>query len=241
MMTVKELSDLSGVSVRTLHYYDQIDLLKPESITKAGYRLYGDKSLKRLSTIMFFKELDFPLAEIKSIIDNKQLDEKEVLEKQIELLTEKRNRLNNIISLAKKIKKGENRVMSFWQFDTTKLEEYKNQAREKWGSTDAYKEYEEKSKGRTQGEDKMLATGLMQIFADFGEIKDKPLSDESVMEKVDELKAFITENYYTCTNEILLSLGEMYISGGEMTENIDSFGGKGTAEFVNKAIKEYVK
>ncbi len=241
MMTVKQFSDLSGVSVRTLHYYDQIGLLKPEDVTESGYRLYGEKSLIRLRSVLFFKELDFSLDEIKKIIGNPDFNESNVLSRQIELLIAKRDRLDEIISLAKKLEKGDITSMDFSQFDSKKLDDYKNEAKQKWGSTDAFCEYEQKSKGRTQNKDKALAVGLMQIFADFGKLKDKPPSSEDVMKKVAELKDYITKNYYTCTDEILLSLAEMYISGGEMTENIDSFGGSKTAEFVSKAIKKYVK
>lgn len=135
MMTVNEVSKLTGVSIRTLQYYDKIGLLKPTGYTESGYRLYDDIALEMLQQILLFKELEFPLKEIKEIIS-------------------------------------------------------------------------------------------------------RPDSAD-VQSQVQKLKDYITENFYKCSNEILLSLGEMYAGGGEFTTNIDRVGGTGTAEFTAEAIRIY--
>ena len=131
--------------------------------------------------------------------------------------------------------------MSFDAFDKSKIKECADKAREAWGNTLAYKEYEEKSKGRSDIENAALAEGLMDLFTDFGALKDRPADDAAVNEKVKELQDFITKNYYKCTDEILLGLGAMCAAGGEFTENIDKAAGEGTAIFVNEAIKAWIK
>ena len=96
MKTVKEVSKLAGVSVRTLHYYDTIGLLKPTEVTGAGYRLYDDTALERLCQILLFRELEFPLRVIKQIMDNPGYDKGKALEQQIELLTFKKEHIENL-------------------------------------------------------------------------------------------------------------------------------------------------
>ncbi len=133
MMTVNEVSKLTGVSIRTLQYYDTIGLLKPIEYTESGYRLYDDTSLERLQQILLFKELEFPLKEIKKIIDAPNFDRNKALEQQIELLTMKKEHLENLISFARGIKGIGVKYMDFKVFDTTKIDEYSKRAKEQWG------------------------------------------------------------------------------------------------------------
>ena len=129
--------------------------------------------------------------------------------------------------------------MDFKAFDNKKMDEYAKQAKESYGSTSAYKEFEEKSKGRTKEQEKNLGIGMMNIFAEMGKLISLEPSDDAVQAKVAELRAYITENFYNCTPEILSGLGQMYAAGGEMTDNINSYGGDGTAEFAAEAIRIY--
>ena len=118
MKTVKEVSELTGISIRTLRYYDEIDLLKPAKVTEAGYRLYDESSLKKLRQIMFFRELEVPLSEIKAIMKNSESDNRKILETQKMMLEMKRNRLNGIIELISDVLKdstGSARNMTIWQ------------------------------------------------------------------------------------------------------------------------------
>ena len=131
--------------------------------------------------------------------------------------------------------------MDFKAFDTKKMDEYAKQAKESYGSTPAYKEFEKKSNGRTKEDEKSLGIGMMNIFAEIGKMLSLKPSDDAVQEKVAELRAYITEHFYNCTPEILSGLGKMYAGGGEMTENINNYAGEGTAEFTAEAIQVYCK
>ena len=131
--------------------------------------------------------------------------------------------------------------MDFKVFDTTKMDEYARRAKEQWGQTVEYKEYEEKSGKQSAETQKQAWQNFMLIFVEFGKMTDKKPEDSDVQLKVDELKDYITEHFYKCSNEILNDLGKMYASGGEFTENIDKAAGAGTAVFVAKAIEIYCK
>ena len=241
LMTVHEVSELTGVSIRTLHYYDEIDLLKPSVTTEAGYRQYDRQNLETLQDIMLFRELEFPLKEIKAIITNPKFDRIKALEDQIGLLELQRKRIEDLIVLARSIKlKGET-DMSFDAFDKGKIEAYKNQAKEAWGDSPEYKEFEEKDAQYTEVERRANAENLMDIFYEFGDMKAKDPADSLVQAQVKKLQNFISEHYYKCSNEILNNLGDMYVAGDDMTKNINAAGGEGCAEFVNRAIKVYVK
>lgn len=121
-----------------------------------------------------------------------------------------------------------------------KMDEYAARAKETWGATDAYREYEKKSAGRSRGEEQVLGTQLMEIFGEFGKVKNDSPESAEAQKLVKKLQAYITEHYYTCTDDILLSLGEMYSAGGEFTENIDNYAGVGTAAFTAQAIEAYI-
>jgi len=239
MMTVNEVSKLTGVSIRTLQYYDTIGLLKPSKYTESGYRLYDDTALLRLQQILLFRELEFPLKEIKELIDAPGFDREKAIDQQIELLLLKKEHFEKLIDFARNMKTIGEQKMDFSAFDKKKMEEYTKKAKEQWGHTEAYQEYEEKAKGMTDEKQNDVTTRFMQVFAEFGKMKDKDAASDEAQTQVKKLQDFITEHYYTCSKEILAGLGKMYAAGGEFTENIDKFGGEGTAVFVAKAIEEY--
>lgn len=239
MMTVHEVSKISGVSIRALHHYDNIGLLPATKVTNAGYRLYDDTALERLQHILLFRELEFSLKEIRDILDSPDFDRNKALEQQIHLLKLRKEHLQNLIDLACGIKAIGVKNMSFEAFDTRKIDEYAKQAKESWGKTAAYKEYEQKSAGRSTEEQQTINVKLMEIFAEFGRIKDKSPDGEEAVALAKKLQDFITEHFYTCTDEILSGLGTMYAGGGDFTANIDKAGGEGTAEFADKAIQAY--
>lgn len=241
MMTVHEVSRRTGVSVRTLQYYDNIGLLHPATYTQAGYRLYDDTALEKLQQILLFRELEFPLKEIRNILDSPSFDRDKALEQQITLLTMKKEHLEALIELAWNIKLKGEKDMDFSAFDTKKMEEYAAQAKAAWGETHAYHEFEEKSKGRTMNQQQDINMQMMGIFAEFGQLREGDPASEEAQNLVKKLQDFITAHFYTCTDEILASLGQMYAAGGEFTENIDKAGGTGTAEFSGKAIEIYTK
>jgi DNA-binding transcriptional MerR regulator len=236
MMTVKEMSRLTGVSIRTLHYYDQIGLLHPSEVTEAGYRKYGESELARLQQILLFRELEFPLKDIRAILDSPDFDQKKAIEQQIRLLYLKKEHLDALILLAREIKSTGGKKMDFKAFDTAKIDEYTKKAKEEWGKTDAYREYEQKSKGRSVKESMEINEGLMNIFKEFGQMKDREPESAEVQELVKKLQDYITDHFYRCTDEILSGLGKMYAGDAEFSGNIDRAGGKGCAAFASAAI-----
>lgn len=241
MRTVNEVGKLTGVSVRTLHHYDAIGLLKPTEITEAGYRLYDDAALARLQSILLFRELQFPLKEIRAILDSPDFDAREALGQQIRLLELRRKHLDELIAFAREIQKGGMDKMSFQAFQKDEIEQYEKEVRERWGSTRAYGEYEQKTKGKTKEELDMTGEKLMALLAEIGGLRVSSPDEATVQKKIGELQAFITEHYYTCTDEILKGLGEMYVCDERMKRNIDRAGGDGTAEFVRQAVAVYCK
>ena len=239
MKTVQQVSKLTGVSVRTLHHYDQIGLLKPAKVTEAGYRLYDETALKRLQAILFFRELEFPLKQIGEILDRPGFDFSSVLADQIRLLELRAEQLQKLISHARQIQKTGVIPMDFSAFDRTKQESYAAEAKKRWGSTDAYKEFEQKTAGQTQAQQNAAGDGLMTIFARMGTIRTADPAASEAQALVKELQDYITAHYYTCTKQILRGLGMMYIAGDDMTANIDAAGGAGTAQFAHEAIEIY--
>ena len=241
MMNIGELSALSHVSIRTLRHYDKLGLLKPARVTEAGYRQYDEAALQRLHTILLFRELEFPLSDIKRILDAPDFDPAAALEKQITLLTMRREHIDNLILLARGLKAKGMKHMDFSAFDTKKMDDYANQAKALWGKTDAYKEFEEKQKSATEEDNRNAEKDIMKIFCEFGAVKHLDPADQQVQVLVAKLRAFITEHFYNCTPEILKGLGKMYACGGAFTESIDGVGGEGTAVFSDKAIEIYVE
>ncbi len=237
MMTVHEVSKLAGVSIRTLQYYDRIGLLHPTGRTEAGYRLYDDTDLERLQHILLFRELEFPLKDIRDILESPDFDRNKALEQQIELLTLKREHLEHLIRFAKDIKEMGVKHMDFSAFDKSKLDEYAREAKASWGDTPEYKEFEAKTKNRSDKDNQLFVERFMLLFKEAGEIRDKDPGSPEAQDLVKRIQAYITENMYTCSKEILSSLGKMYSAGGDFTKNIDAAGGEGTGAFVDKAIR----
>ena len=237
-MQIKEFAEFTGVSVRTLHYYDEIGLLKPCYVDEhTGYRFYDKNSLLRMQEILFYRELDFPLKSISEIISSENYDKKKALSEQKKLLILKKERLDRLISAIDDAVKGEN-VMD--AFDNSEFENYKAEIQEKWGNTDAYKEYADKTKNYSKNNWQSMTDGLNDILAEFAVCMkngNEPDSDEA-QSLVKRLQNHITETCYTCTKEILASLGQMYVLDERFKNNIDK-NGDGTAEFINKAIGIY--
>lgn len=241
MMTVAQVSKLTGVSVRTLHHYDQIDLLKPSQITEAGYRLYAQAALERLQLILLFRELEMPLKEIAEIMDAPDFNREQVLSAQIKLLELKQQQIEDLLILAKKTRKIGVGNMDFSAFDKKKQKEYAREAKSRWGKTEAYAEFTQKSEGRSEETEKALGAGLMGLFVRLGQMRDQAPDSEVVQAWVAKLQAYITEHYYTCTKPILNGLGFMYSDGGEMNQNIDKAAGTGTGILAHQAIEIYSK
>jgi DNA-binding transcriptional MerR regulator len=244
MRTVKQVSDLTGISVRTLHYYDEIGLLKPSKVTEAGYRLYDEGALEMLQQILFFKELDLPLKEVKQIITSPDFDRMQALKNHKRLLILKRNRLDNLIGLVDKILEGGN-DMSFKEFDMSEyinaLEEFKKEHTDEvtryWGSMDKFNEFIERIKSR-ESEVGAMAVKQYGSIEKYTEAMKKNLSNfsalmeqaNSVRDNIDAYKAKSTDIFTRLTSdlsrdpssgEIQQIITELVTSVNESTNNMD--------------------
>ena len=239
MYTVHQVSRKTGVSVRTLHHYDAIGLLKPAQVTPAGYRMYNDETLMRLQSILMFRELRFSLSEIKGMLDSPDFDMRKALIQQIELLEKERAHIDRLIDCARSIQEKGVKAFMFDALDRTKMEAYKKEAYEKWGETAAWQEYASRKVPPDQHQ--QAAKDMMVLFGEMGAVKHLPPESDEAQAKVKALQQFITDNFYTCTKEILNNLGLMYTQHDRFRQSIDSVGGEGTAAFVQKAIEIYCK
>lgn len=240
-LSISEIAALSGVSVRTLHYYDEIGLLKPREVSESGYRYYDRESLETLQSILFYKELQFSLKDISNIITQPQYDRKQALKKQRELLILKEKRLKKLIKLVDDTLKGEDN-MSFKEFDTSEIEnmkkKYEKEAKELYGGTDEYKESIKKSARYSDEDKEKIAVEYALIMKEFYNNKNLNPNDEKIQKLVRKWQNHITKYYYECTKEMLKCLGQMYINDERFKENINK-NGEGTAEFMAEAIAVY--
>lgn len=201
MKTVKQVSQMAGISIRTLRYYDEIGLLRPTTVTEAGYRLYDDKALERLQEIMFFKELDMPLETIRHILEHPALDRQEVLKMQKRLLEKKRNRLNGIIELIDDVMKGVNEMNfnAFTEDDIEKIvehtvstlgEEDRENLVRQFGSEEAFREELTENL-----KDKELESNLIKLYGGKDKAVEASLSGNGSMDEL-ELYQKETEAIY---------------------------------------------
>ena len=192
-----------------------------------------------MQEILFYRELDFSLKSIDKILSSPNYDKEKALAEQKKLLLIKKERLERLISAIDRAEKGEN-VMNV--FDNSEFENYKQEVKEKWGETDAYKEHKEKTKDYGKEKWNNLSEKMNDIMAEFSVCMkngEGPDSDNA-QSLVKMLQNHITENYYHCSNEILMGLGQMYIADERFKNNIDK-NGEGTAEFISKAIEIYCR
>lgn len=239
--SVSRAAKLSGVSVRTLHYYDEIGLLKPSEMSDTGYRYYDEQSLEVLQQILFYRELDFSLSSIKDILSRPGYDKTKALAEQKYLLTLKKNRLEGLIELLDQTMKGAS-SMSFKEFDMTEIEEakekYKDEAEQRWGNTDAYRQSMQRTNSYKKEDWAKISAESGAIYEGFVENMNKEPSHEDVQALVERWKNHISTYFYDCNNEILAGLGEMYVADERFTKNIDRYG-QGLAQFISDAIKIY--
>lgn len=241
---IKEFAALTGVSVRTLHYYHQIGLLQPSRIDAGnGYRYYDESSLERMQQILFYRELDFSLKSIQAILSSPKYDKQKALARQKQLLLLKKARLERVIAALEQAEKGETDMTAFntAEYDSARRE-YEAEARQRWGDTDAYRESRQKTADYSNEKWAAVTQGLEDIFAQFAVCKQSGSAPESQQAQslVKKLQAYISENYYRCTDAILAGLGQMYVSDSRFQANIDAHG-PGTAQFAADAIASYCR
>lgn len=240
-LSISEMAKLTGVSVRTLHYYDQIGLLCPETAADSGYRWYGAADVERMQQILFFRELDFPLKDIRTILADPRYDKQEALRRQRRLLQMKRDRLDRLLELLEANLKGE-QAMEFQGFDAAELEDarrqYAEEAKARWGGTNAWRQSEERTAHLSRAEQAAQAEAMNEIFRRAAALRDTDPAGSQARALVRAWQSFISANYYDCTDEILAGLGQMYTADERFQKNLDRFG-EGTASFLSAAIAAY--
>lgn len=241
LKTVNEVSKISGVSVRTLHYYDQIQLLCPAELTESGYRLYDHNDLLKLEQILFLKEMGFELKKIKEILEDPHYDTGKALRKQRDILRLKRKRIQSIIKLIDEKLEGVE-TMDFKAFDMKEIEraqeEFKEEVEEKWGGSSAYEESMKKTKTYKKEDWQKVMGSMDDIFKALAARIGEDVASEPVQALVEAWRKHLTKYFYDCTPEILNGLGDMYVMDERFTKNMDKYG-EGFAKYMNQAIKYY--
>lgn len=243
-LTVGEVSKLFDISVRTLHYYDEIGLLKPGQVSQSGYRYYDNEQIELLQEIIFFKELMIPLNEIKTILNRTRNEKAVILNKHKSLLMLKRERIDCLIEMIESIVKGEIIDMEKIKVNTQSFEmqkdKYKDEVIQRWGDSDAYKISAERTKSYNKKDWEHINLSQQRIFSMFYENKNEDINSLKVRNIVKLWQDFITKNFYPCSDDILSGLADMYLNDERFKRNIDK-AGNGTAQFMHDAIKAYVK
>jgi len=240
-MKVKEVSDLVGISVRTLHHYDEIGLLSPKETTESGYRLYSDDNLEMLQQILFFRELGFPLKQIKQIIYSPSFDRQAALEMHRKMLVDKRNQLDRMIATVDKTiqhAKGEIHMSAKEKFEGFDFSHnpYEKEARERWGD-EAVNNSNEKIGKLTKAEQEAMGQQMNQIYMNLAELRHESPKSEQAQAAIKQWYDFL--NVLGCYSlEAFKGLGQMYVDDERFTQNIDRFG-EGLAVFMRDAMAYY--
>jgi len=238
-MKVKEVAELVGISVRTLHHYDHIGLLKPETTTDSGYRIYSDDNLETLQQILFFRELDFPLKKIKEIIYSSLFNREEALEMHRRMLLKKRSQLDKMIQTIDKTMqhtKGEINMSNedkFLGFDFN-YNPYEQEARERWGDKAV-----DESNAKMKGNKKVFQEEFNAIYRDLAAIRHEE-SDSYVAQKGIKVWYDFLNRMGNYSMDAFEGLGQMYVADERFTKNIDHFG-EGLAVFMRDAMVVYAK
>ncbi|MEI5908965.1 MerR family transcriptional regulator [Bacillus spongiae] len=230
MYKVKEVADLVGVSVRTLHYYDRIQLLPPHSVSSAGYRLYSNKDLERLQQILFLKEMGFSLTDIGEILDNPSFDRKEALEYHRKVLFKKKKRLEEMIQTVSRtldaMERGSkmNKDEMFKGFDMRDIQEYQTkyaeEIREKYGK-ETVERVNQKTSTYSEADWERIQQEQKKVFERIGARMPFGPEDEEVQRAVTAWRQHITANFYDCTVDIFRGLADLYVNDKRFKKNID--------------------
>lgn len=244
--TVKAVADVAGVSIRTLHHYDDIGLLRPTSVSHAGYRQYTDPDLERLQQILFFRELGFSLQEIREIVESPTFDRKQALLSHRQLLLEKQRRLQAIIhSVDRSIESLErgttmDKNAMFESFGDSKLEEYRAEAKARWGHTSAWKQSEERSSGYSKEDWDEIKAAMQSITEGLAALMDRDPGDAAVQEQIGRWYRHIDRYFYTVTPEMFRGLGDMYVADPRFTATYDKVK-PGLAQFKQQAMRVFAE
>ena len=243
MERIKEFGSRYGVSVRTLHYYHKIGILVPAALDDKDQRWYGQREEDILEQILRYKEMEFTLSEIREFLKNGRNEDD--LKRQKDILLAKIKRIEKSIARVDELLAGDKggRAMStkskkMDDYDRLR-EEYRQEAKERYGHTEAYRQSEERTKSYTKADWNDVEAKTAAIFRKFSEAREAGEKPEDVSHLVEEWRDFISCNFYDCTREILEGLGELYLADERFKDNLDAYG-EGTAEFISQAIMKYV-
>lgn len=242
--TVKSVAKLAGVSVRTLHHYDQIGLLRPASVSASGYRQYSDADLERLQQILFFRELDFSLQEIKAVLERPDFDRRQALLSHRKLLTQKQKRLQAILQSVDQtleaMERGNemDKQAMFEVFNDPKLAEYQEEARQRWGHSEAYQESERRTRKYTKQDWLAIKAEMEAVSLGLAEVMGRDPAEPEVQERVGRWFELINQRFYSCTPEIFRGLGELYVADPRFTATYEQVK-PGMAEFMRDAMAVY--
>ncbi|MRI64821.1 MerR family transcriptional regulator [Gracilibacillus thailandensis] len=237
-MQVKEVAALTGVSVRTLHHYDEIGLLSPTKSAENGYRIYSDEDLATLQQILFFRALDFPLKKIKEIMSSSHYNRLEALEMQRNMLLDKQKNITTMLETIEKTIENEKGVYhmsqeeKFQGFDFSH-NPYEEEARKRWGD----KKVDEANQ-QVKSMTKELQDEMNQIYKDLADIRHLDPTSKEAQQTIKKWYDFLNNHFTTYTPEAFEGLGQMYVQDQRFTKNIDQFG-EGLAQFMSKAMTEF--
>lgn len=238
--TIKKLATAAGVSVRTLHYYDDIGLLKPSEVGDNGYRYYGEPELLRLQQILFFRELEFPLEKIQMSLDSPGFNNLEALRNHRQVLLKQKKRMSRLIKTVDQtitsMQKGESMTANdlYGGFTKQQMEEYQAEAEQRWGTTDAYKQSVQRTKNWTKAQYKKVFDESSEITLKLSRLMDKSVNDPSVQELVKAHRNNIN-NFYDVSDEIYRGLAEMYVADPRFSKNYDDVS-PGLSKFISEAM-----
>lgn len=223
--SVGQVAGFAGVTVRTLHHYDEIGLLVPSERSHAGHRRYSDDDLDRLQQILFYRELGFPLDEVAALLDDPETDPREHLRRQHELLTARITKLQEMAAAvetameAKKMGINLTPEEKFEVFGDHDPDQYAEEVERRWGDTDAYKESQRRHASYTKDDWQRINDEFTAVHAHMGELLDRGVAADSAeaMDGAEEHRRFISRHHYECSYEIHTCLGEMYVTDERFT------------------------
>lgn len=242
-LTVGSMARLAGVTVRTLHHYDDIGLVVPAGRTDSGYRTYGPDEVERLQEVLFYRELGFSLETIRGIVGRPGYSRAGALRQQREMLAARAEHLMAMIDAVDRAiaaertgvkMTNEEMLEVFGDFDPS---EYEEEAKERWGDTDAYQESTRRVAGYTKDDWKAIQSEADAINQAFLKLMaaGTPADDAAAMDIAERHRAHISEWFYDCSKEMHAGLGRMYVADARFKENIDK-AGEGLAEYMSAAI-----
>ncbi|WP_030260314.1 MerR family transcriptional regulator [Streptomyces violens] len=241
--SVGQVAGFAGVTVRTLHHYDEIGLLSPSARSHAGHRRYDDADLDRLQRVLFYRELGFPLDEVAALLDDPDADPQEHLRRQHELLTARIARLKEMAAAVETAMEArrmginltpEEKFEAFGDFDP---DQYAEEVQRRWGNTDAYKESQRRTASYTKEDWKRLTQEFDAIHRRMGVLLAQGVAadSEAAMDVAEEHRRFISGHYYECAHELHTCLGEMYVSDPRFTATYEAIR-PGLAEYMRDAM-----